>query len=159
MSVPVFSSPASQLVRMGLRLAHSLHYQLPPQQLIKHALSRQEGVLNDTGALVIPTGAFTGRSPKDRYIVHDDQTADHIHWNDFNQPIDELFFHRIFSAITTRLNRMPEVYVRDCAVCAASGRDREPRQDWFRRSDARLAKGIVGAVGAIGNQYERHRLP
>ena len=50
MSVPVFSSPASQLVRLGLRLAHSLHYQLPPQQLIKHALSRQEGVLNDTGA-------------------------------------------------------------------------------------------------------------
>jgi phosphoenolpyruvate carboxykinase (ATP) len=118
MSVPVFSSPASQLVRLGLRLAHSLHYQLPPPQLVKHALSRQEGVLNDTGALVIPTGAFTGRSPKDRYIVHDDQTADHIHWNDFNQPIDELFFHRIFSAITTRLNRMPEVYVRDCAVCA-----------------------------------------
>jgi phosphoenolpyruvate carboxykinase (ATP) len=118
MSVPVFSSPASQLVRLGLRLAHSLHYQLPPQQLVKHALSRQEGVLNDTGALVIPTGTFTGRSPKDRYIVHDDQTADHIHWNDFNQPIDELFFHRIFSAITTRLNRMPEVYVRDCAICA-----------------------------------------
>ena len=118
MSVPVFSSPASQLVRLGLRLAHSLHYQLPPQQLVKHALSRQEGVLNDTGALVISTGTFTGRSPKDRYIVHDDQTAGHIYWNDFNQAIDELFFHRIFSSITTRLNRMPEVYVRDCAVCA-----------------------------------------
>ena len=118
MSVPVFTTPARQLVRFGLHLADTLHYQLPPDQLIHHALRRTEGVLNDTGALVIRTGAFTGRSPKDRYIIRDEITAAAIHWNDFNQPMDEIYFNRIFSAVTARLNRLPEVYVRDSYVCA-----------------------------------------
>ena len=118
MSVPVFTTPARQLVRFGLHLADTLHYQLPPDQLVQHSLRRNEGVLNDTGALVIRTGAFTGRSPKDRYIVRDEITAGTVHWNDFNQPLDEIYFNRIFSAVTSRLNRLPEVYVRDSYVCA-----------------------------------------
>lgn len=118
MSVPVFATPADQLVRLGLHVNDSIRYQLSPHQLVQHALRRTEGVLNDTGALVIRTGAFTGRSPKDRFIVKDELTANTIHWNDFNQPIDELSFNRVFSAITTWLNRLPQVYVRDSYVCA-----------------------------------------
>ncbi len=120
MSVPVFSLPADQLVRLGLHIADSLHYQLPPHKLVQHCLRRNEGTLSDTGALVINTGAFTGRSPKDRYIVRDESTAGAIHWNDFNQPMDELSFNRIFSSIATWINSLPEVYVRDCYVCADS---------------------------------------
>lgn len=118
MSVPVFTTPAEQLVRFGLHLADSLHYQLSPQSLVQHCLRRKEGVLNDTGALVIQTGAFTGRSPKDRYIIRDAITTNTVHWNDFNQPLDEIYFNRIFSAITGWLNRLPEVFVRDSFVCA-----------------------------------------
>ena len=51
-----------------------------------------EGVLNDTGALVINTGEFTGRSPKDKFIVKDEITADTVHWNEFNIPIEEKYF-------------------------------------------------------------------
>ncbi len=118
MSVPVFTTPARQLVRFGLHLADTLHYQLPPHELVQHSLRRSEGVLNDTGALVINTGTFTGRSPKDRFIVRDDITDTSVHWNDFNQPMDEIYFNRIFSSVTTWLNRLPEVYVRDSYVCA-----------------------------------------
>ena len=118
MSVPVFATPADQLVRLGLHLTESINYQLSPHQLVQHALRRKEGVLNDTGALVINTGAFTGRSPKDRYIVKDELTATNIHWNDFNQPIDEISFNRIFNSMTTWLNQLPQVYVRDSYVCA-----------------------------------------
>ncbi len=120
MSVPVFSLPADQLVRLGLHIADSLHYQLPPEELVDHCLRRNEGTLNDTGALVIHTGAFTGRSPKDRYIVKDDITSGTIHWNDFNQPIDEVCFTRILSSVTSYLNGLSEVYARDCYVCADS---------------------------------------
>jgi phosphoenolpyruvate carboxykinase (ATP) len=74
--------------------------------------------LGDTGALVIRTGAFTGRSPKDRYLVRDEITANTVHWNDFNQPIDPAHFHRIFTAVTSWLNQAPELFVRDCYVCA-----------------------------------------
>ncbi|HWB94831.1 MAG TPA: phosphoenolpyruvate carboxykinase (ATP), partial [Puia sp.] len=118
MSVPVFATPADQLVRLGLHLTDSILYQLSPHQLVQHALRRKEGVLNDTGALVIRTGAFTGRSPKDRFIVKDELTTPTIHWNDFNLPIDEISFNRIFTAITTWFNRLPQVYVRDSYVCA-----------------------------------------
>ena len=118
MSVPVFATPADQLVRLGLHLTDSIRYQLSPHQLVQHALRRAEGVLNDTGALVIRTGAFTGRSPKDRFFVKDELTNTAIHWNDFNQPIDEASFNRVFTAITTWLNRLPQVYVRDSYVCA-----------------------------------------
>ena len=120
MSVPVFSLPADQLVRLGLNVADSLHYQLDPTQLVEHSLRRHEGTLNDTGALVIHTGAFTGRSPKDRYIIKDEHTANAIHWNDFNQPMEEMFFNRIFSAVSSWINHLPEVYARDCYVCADS---------------------------------------
>jgi phosphoenolpyruvate carboxykinase (ATP) len=118
MSVPVISIPTDKLVQFGLHIADTIHYQLSPEELTQHSLRRNEGVLNDTGALVIRTGEFTGRSPKDRFIVKDEITADAIHWNDFNQPIESMYFDRILTRITARLNQLPEIWVRDCYVCA-----------------------------------------
>ncbi len=118
MSVPVIAIPTDSLVRLGLRISDTIHYQLMPDELIRHCLRRKEGVLNDTGALVIRTGAFTGRSPKDRYIVKDELTAGAVHWNDFNQPTDPAHFDKIFTAVTGWLNKLPELYIRDCYVCA-----------------------------------------
>ena len=57
MSVPVISIPTDHLVRLGLRISDTIHYQLMPDELIRHCLRRKEGVLNDTGALVIRRGA------------------------------------------------------------------------------------------------------
>ena len=118
MSAPVIAIPTDNLLRIGLRISDAIHYQLPPDDLARHCLRRKEGVLGDTGALVIRTGAFTGRSPKDRYIVKDELTAGAVHWNDFNQAIDPAHFHRIYTAVTTWLNQCPELFVRDCYVCA-----------------------------------------
>ncbi|MDE3253472.1 MAG: phosphoenolpyruvate carboxykinase (ATP), partial [Bacteroidota bacterium] len=67
----------------------SLHYQLSPAELVEQTLLKGQGVLNDTGALCIRTGEFTGRSPKDKFIVKDHITADAVDWNQFNIPIDE----------------------------------------------------------------------
>ena len=47
------------------------HWNLTPNQLETHTLDLNQGVLSDTGALVVNTGQFTGRSPKDRFIVKD----------------------------------------------------------------------------------------
>ena len=118
MSVPVIAIPTDNLVRLGLRISDTIHYQLTPHELIRHCLRRKEGVLNNTGALIIRTGAFTGRSPKDRYIVKDELTAGTIHWNDFNQPMDPVHFDKILTAITGWFNKLPELYIRDCYVCA-----------------------------------------
>src|SRR6185437_14550602 len=51
-------------------------------------------------------------------IVKDEVTSNSVHWNDFNQPIDEIAFQRVFTALSAWLNRLPDVYVRDSYVCA-----------------------------------------
>lgn len=118
MSVPILTIPTDKLVKLGLKIADSIHYQLSPDELIQDSLRKKEGVLSDTGALIIRTGEFTGRSPKDRYIVRDADTAGAIHWDDFNQPIEEKYFDVIFSRIANYLNALPEIWIRDCYVCA-----------------------------------------
>jgi phosphoenolpyruvate carboxykinase (ATP) len=119
MSEPTTTAiPVDKLMQTGPKATGDIHYQLTPEELVQDTLRRKEGVLSSTGALVIRTGEFTGRSPKDRYIVKDSITADTIHWNDFNQPIEEKYFHTIFNEMTTYLDSQPERWVRDCYVCA-----------------------------------------
>jgi phosphoenolpyruvate carboxykinase (ATP) len=63
MSVPtIFAIPKKELIKLGLRTARDIHYQLSPEELSAQTIARGEGVLNNTGALVINTGKFTGRS-------------------------------------------------------------------------------------------------
>ena len=62
----------------------NVYYQLTPAELVDAAIKRNEGVLADTGALAIDTGEFTGRSPKDRFIVEDDITRDTVWWGKVN---------------------------------------------------------------------------
>src|ERR1700730_17321710 len=96
MSVPTISIPVDKLLKLGLRISDSIHYQLSPDELIRDTLQRGEGILSDSGALVIKSGEFTGRCPKDRFIVNDEITANTIHWNDINLPIEEKNFDTIF---------------------------------------------------------------
>lgn len=118
MTVPTIAIPKDKLAQLGLKVTGNIHYQSSPEELVQDCLRRKEGVLSDTGALVIRTGEFTGRSPKDRFIIKDEVTAGTIHWNDFNQPMLEKYFDIICACITTHLNKQPEMWVRDCYVCA-----------------------------------------
>ncbi len=101
------------------RIANSedIYYQLLPEELIRQATEKGEGVLNDTGALVINTGEFTGRSPKDRFIVKDGLTADTIDWNAFNQPIEGKYFDGLLKKMM-EYTKGKKLWIRDCAVCA-----------------------------------------
>jgi phosphoenolpyruvate carboxykinase (ATP) len=71
----------------------------------------------DSGALAINTGKFTGRSPKDRYIVKDSTTNEKVWWGDINIPIDESYFEKLYLKITNHLTEK-DVYVRDSYVCS-----------------------------------------
>lgn len=72
-----------------------LNFQLSPTELIQQALLNQEGELTSTGALMCATGRFTGRSPKDRYIVRDHMTDSRVDWGTVNKPFDEKQFDRL----------------------------------------------------------------
>lgn len=118
MSYPTILLPRDLLVQTGLRHSSSIRYQLSPDELVQDSLRIGEGVLSDTGALVIRTGEFTGRSPKDKFIVKDELTADTVHWNEFNQSISEEHYSIIHREIQKYLEKLPEVWVRDCYACA-----------------------------------------
>lgn len=111
MSVPTSLFPVKKLIRAGLRIPGGMHYQLSADELVKTCVARGEGVLNDTGALIIETGEFTGRSPKDKFIVKDSISDRQVHWNEFNQPIDEKYFRIIQQKITSYLNALPELWI------------------------------------------------
>ncbi|MEO5682987.1 MAG: phosphoenolpyruvate carboxykinase (ATP) [Chitinophagaceae bacterium] len=118
MSFPVVSIPASQLTALGLNLNRDIHYQSSPEELIEDSVCMGEGLLSNTGALVINTGTFTGRSPKDKFIIKDEITTGTVYWNDFNIPMDEKYFHIIHEKITTYLATKDELWIRDCYACA-----------------------------------------
>ena len=65
-----------------------VHYMMTPSELIEETVKNNMGVISDTGGLCIDTGKFTGRSPKDRFIVKDEVTADTVDWGVVNKPFD-----------------------------------------------------------------------
>ncbi|HET9823784.1 MAG TPA: phosphoenolpyruvate carboxykinase (ATP) [Chitinophagaceae bacterium] len=122
MSVETASLPFGRvmknLLKPGLQSAERIHYQLGPQSLIEESLNLRQGVLSNTGALVVSTGEFTGRCPKDKFIVRDG-VADHtIHWNEFNIPLEPKFFDIIYDKLLGHLNSAIDLWVRDCYACA-----------------------------------------
>ena len=100
------------LESLGIINPSAIHYQMSPAQLTEKAILRGEGKLMDTGALVVNTGAYTGRSPNDRYIVDEAEFHDSIDWGKINVPISEEKFERIFKGMASYLQGR-EVFVFD----------------------------------------------
>lgn len=118
MSVNVLTkAPLGALHEMGLGKHQPVHYQLSPTELTEQTLARGEGTLSEKGALVISTGKFTGRSPKDKFTVKDEITADTVDWNKVNLPIEEKYFFQLKDKMLAYLSDK-EIWVRDCFACA-----------------------------------------
>ncbi|MEO7445621.1 MAG: phosphoenolpyruvate carboxykinase (ATP) [Ferruginibacter sp.] len=109
--------PLKALADLGIKTSQPVHYQLSPAEMVNQAVQRGQGVLNDTGALVIHTGEFTGRSPKDKFTVKDSITEDAVYWNDFNIPFSAENFDHIYNKMTAYLSQR-EIWVRDSSACA-----------------------------------------
>lgn len=107
----------ASLTAVNLEGVARAHWNLPPAKLILQTLLRGEGVLTDSGALAVSTGAFTGRSPKDRYLVKDELTETRVDWGAINQPLDAGEFKRMHEDMAEHL-KGKSVFVRDAAVGA-----------------------------------------
>ncbi len=92
--------------------AKEVHWNLSPAELIEEALKNGEGFLTDAGALMCDTGTFTGRSPKDRFVVKDDYTQDSVWWGDINIAFEPAKFDALHQKMLDHLAHS-KVYVRD----------------------------------------------
>ena len=73
------------LNEIGIKDPVQLYYNLSYEELFQHETDPslegyEKGTVTTLGAVTIDTGKFTGRSPKDKYIVEDDITKDTIWW-------------------------------------------------------------------------------
>lgn len=108
----------ANLEELGIKNPKIVYWNLSPEELIEHAIERGMGQLADSGAMVIYTGEFTGRSPDDRFIVKDSFTANKVHWGKVNMPFDSRKFDALWRKVCKYLNKK-EVYVRDVAANAS----------------------------------------
>lgn len=86
---------------------------LPVPALVEQALARGEGILAASGALAVRTGIYTGRSPKDRFIVRDGKSAEDVAWGPINQPIGRAAFERLYRRAEDYLKSREACYVVD----------------------------------------------
>ncbi len=101
-----------QLEKLGIINPKAVYRNLSPALLTEAALRRGEGVLSDTGALVVKTGKYTGRSPKDKFIVDTPTVHDKIAWGKVNVPITREKFNAIKAKIVAYLQNR-EIFLFD----------------------------------------------
>ncbi len=88
---------------LGIIAPKAVYYQLSPAVLTEKALERGEGTLSETGALVVNTGKYTGRSPDDRYVVDVPCIHNDVDWGKINVPISAEIFDSIYQKLTAYL--------------------------------------------------------
>src|SRR6476620_11646812 len=89
-------------------------YRNPTTSLLyTHALKRGEGRLAEGGPLAVDTGAFTGRSPKDKFLVQEEGSQERIWWGEVNQPFAPERFDALRDKVTTHLESADALYVVD----------------------------------------------
>ncbi len=106
MSTICFATELEQILK-----GDNIYMDLPLSKLVEKSLMRNEGTLTATGALSVATGKYTGRSPKDKYIVMEDSIKDKIDWGSVNKPINKETFTKLYQKVLTYLGEKEELFV------------------------------------------------
>ncbi|MBQ7170858.1 MAG: phosphoenolpyruvate carboxykinase (ATP), partial [Clostridia bacterium] len=99
-------------IELGIAGNGKVYRNLPIPALVEQALARGEGRLSDTGALLVETGKYTGRSPDDKFIVDTASVHDEIAWGKINRPIAEDRYNAIKAKMLAYLQNK-DLYVFD----------------------------------------------
>jgi phosphoenolpyruvate carboxykinase (ATP) len=118
------------------------HWNLPPKELVWIAVAKEQARVATSGAIAIDTGEFTGRSPKDRFIVKDQVTEQLVWWGSVNTPFNAEKFDQLYIRMI-RYFEGKEFYVRDCYACA----------DWRYRVDLRVINEYAWSNLFVSNMF------
>ena len=103
--------------KLGLN-PDTVHYNLTYEELAQHELDQNEGQLTDNGTFAVDTGVFTGRSPKDKFVVVEDSSSQNIDWGEVNQRISEETFDHLLQKVQKQLSKS-QVYLTDAFAGAS----------------------------------------
>jgi phosphoenolpyruvate carboxykinase (ATP) len=98
---------------LRIRNVNNVYWNLTTPALYEEIIRRREGNIALRGPAVVRTGAFTGRSPDDKFIVREPTTENLINWGPANKPFDEIHFNRVFYRMLGYLQGN-DIYVQDC---------------------------------------------
>ncbi len=112
---PVGQAP--DLSYLGIKNVNNIYWNLVTPALYEQIIRRREGLLSHLGPVVVRTGAFTGRSPNDKFIVKEPTTENEIWWGDVNRPFSEEKFNLIWHRIQAYLQGN-DIFIQDCYVGA-----------------------------------------
>jgi phosphoenolpyruvate carboxykinase (ATP) len=97
----------------GIDPAGVVHRNPTTARLYTDALARGEGRLAEGGPLVVDTGRFTGRSPKDKFVVSEPESRERIWWGDVNHELSEDHYEGLRAKVAARLSDAATLYVVD----------------------------------------------
>ena len=92
------------LDQLGLTNLTNVHRNLPVKELVDDIVKNGEGVIGLRGAAMVDTGIYTGRSPKDKYIVDEPSSNDKIWWGPVNRKISEDIFNTLYEKVVDYYN-------------------------------------------------------
>ncbi|MEO1730801.1 MAG: phosphoenolpyruvate carboxykinase [Pseudomonadota bacterium] len=104
---------AHSLGSQGIETSAQINPNLGTAALVEASVSAGEGALSKDGALVVQTGAKTGRSAKDKFIVRDSTTEDTVWWGKVNVPMTPDHFAALKEDFLKAVGEKETLYVAD----------------------------------------------
>ena len=92
------------LDKMGFTDLGQVLRNLPVEDIIENIIDHQEGTLGLNGAVMVDTGRYTGRSPKDKYFVDEESSNKNLWWGPVNAKIDESIFDDLYEQVVDYYN-------------------------------------------------------
>ena len=92
------------LDKMGFTDLGQVLRNLPVEDIIENIVNHQEGTLGLNGAVMVDTGRYTGRSPKDKYFVDEESSNKNLWWGPVNAKIDESIFDDLYEQVVDYYN-------------------------------------------------------
>jgi phosphoenolpyruvate carboxykinase (ATP) len=109
--------------QLGLENVGQIYRNLDENSLMDLAVENEGAKISSTGALIVDTGIFTGRSPKDKYFVDSHPSCDHISWGDINSKINKDTYKSLSKVAKEQLSNS-DIYIVDvfCGFSLSSRR-------------------------------------
>ena len=92
------------LTELAITQNTNIYRNLPVESLIEETLLNSEGVMGMNGAVMVDTGAYTGRSPNDKYFVDEPSSTDNLCWGPVNRKVGEDVFDELYDKVTGYYN-------------------------------------------------------